>query len=505
MAHGSLSGRLSSVRVVSGEQTHLQHDDGLERTASIQQRKRKSLVEFLMRYQHTGDENEIRIDSKTTTKKKKTRVHYVETGTQTDTSPPLLLLDTNNVAQKEEEKGAVQGDEAIAAQYMQAMAGAYLAAQNADDQDDNQDDDVLMNRQVVNQVDKQDRKSSCSTRAIITTTKGNDPPPPLLPLNSWLTAASITVDVVDYQDLTFGKLLGDGSEGSVYAAWLHDSPVAIKQFNNPSSSVHEVQMYLKAGTHDNIVGLRGLCMHDNNVYLVLEYCPRGTLDLLIHDSSSARRVLLREQPDKTLLPIVRSIARGVSHLHMRGIIHRDLKSGNIFVGHGYQMKVGDLGCARLIIGNDDVNDDEEGENSGGEIHGGNDERGLRRLSPGVIGTQKYSAPELTNTDLRPVDMADWEWASKVDVWSFGCVVWELIEGKRPFEGMSDAALAAKCLNDPFEMRLPTRSGGGVGGGREEKGKRIYRGLADLVEDCTRVDPLSRPTFKEILRRLQALA
>jgi hypothetical protein len=507
MAHGgsSLSGRLSSVRVVCGEQTHPQQGDGLEVTASIQQKKRRSLVEFLMRHQNTGGEDENRIDSMTTaaakrerSKKKKKisnkKVHlYIDTGTQTDTSPPLLFLDNINGTQKEEV--VIQGDEAIAAQYMQAMAGAYLAPDNQDDNDnDNGNDKQIQD----DQPDRGGGGGGSSTSTVIS----NIPP-----LNDcWLTAASITVDIVEYQDLTFGKLLGDGSEGSVYAAWLHDSPVAIKQFNNPSSSIHEVQMYLKAGTHDNIVGLRGLCMHDNNVYLVLEYCPRGTLDLLIHDSSSARRVLLREQPDKTLLPIVRSIARGVRHLHMRGIIHRDLKSGNIFVGHGYQMKVGDLGCARLVTRN-------EGGGGGNSAGDGNSEgdRGLRRLSPGVIGTQKYSAPELTNTDLRPVHMADWEWASKVDVWSFGCVVWELIERKRPFEGMSDAALAAKCLNDPFEMRLPTRGGGGGGGGgggrgvREEKGKRIYRGLEDLVEDCTRVDPLSRPSFKEILRRLQALA
>ena len=500
MAHGgsSLSGRLSLVRVVSGEQTHLQHGDGLEGTASIQQRKRRSLVEFLMRHQNTGGEDENRMHSSKTSaaakrkrsKKKKisNRVqHYIDSGTQTDTSPPLLLLDTNNGTQKEE--FVIQGDEAIAAQYLQAMAGAYVAADN---QDDNDNDDNNNDAQIQDdQLDRGGGGGGGGGGGSSSTAISNIP----LLNDCWLTAASITVDIVEYQDLTFGKLLGDGSEGSVYAAWLHDSPVAIKQFNNPASSTHEVQMYLKAGTHDNIVGLRGLCMHDNSVYLVLEYCPRGTLDLLIHDSSSARRVLLREQPDKTLLPIVRSIARGVRHLHMRGIIHRDLKSGNIFVGHGYQMKVGDLGCARIIIRN---------EGGGGNSEG---DSGLRRLSPGVIGTQKYSAPELTNTDLRPVDMADWEWASMVDVWSFGCVVWELIEGKRPFEGMSDAALAAKYLNDPFEMRLPTRGGGGGGGRgvREEKGRRIYRGLEDLVEDCTRVDPLSRPSFKEILRRLQALA
>lgn len=83
-----------------------------------------------------------------------------------------------------------------------------------------------------------------------------------------------------------------------------------------------------AGSHDNIVALRGLCQHEGRYALVMEYCPRGTLDVLLHHTASKRMEASR------LLPLIRSIARGMLHLHTRRppILHRDLKPANIFVG-----------------------------------------------------------------------------------------------------------------------------------------------------------------------------
>jgi hypothetical protein len=85
---------------------------------------------------------------------------------------------------------------------------------------------------------------------------------------------AISVDVVDYEELSMGKLLGAGSEGAVYAAWYLETPVAVKRFNRVEDSLHEVAMYLGVGSHDNVVALRALCQHESAMYLVLEYCPR---------------------------------------------------------------------------------------------------------------------------------------------------------------------------------------------------------------------------------------
>ena len=83
-----------------------------------------------------------------------------------------------------------------------------------------------------------------------------------------------------------------------------------------------------AGTHDNVVALRGLCQHQNELYLVMEYCPRGTLDTLLHHS--ARRFW---NPQK-LVALLIAVVRGMVHLHAQRppLLHRDLKPGNIFLG-----------------------------------------------------------------------------------------------------------------------------------------------------------------------------
>ena len=76
------------------------------------------------------------------------------------------------------------------------------------------------------------------------------------------------------------------------------------------------------------MALRGLCQHEGRYALVMEYCPRGTLDVLLHHTASKHMEVSR------LLLLIRSIARGMLHLHTRRppILHRDLKPANIFVG-----------------------------------------------------------------------------------------------------------------------------------------------------------------------------
>ena len=100
-----------------------------------------------------------------------------------------------------------------------------------------------------------------------------------------------------YEELAFGKFLGKGAEGAVYAAWYLETPVAVKQ----TESLSELEMNLCVGMHDNIVALRGLCQQDDKLYLVMEYCPRGTLDLMLHHTA-----VKRWDPAK-LVPLVRCV------------------------------------------------------------------------------------------------------------------------------------------------------------------------------------------------------
>lgn len=235
-------------------------------------------------------------------------------------------------------------------------------------------------------------------------------------------AFQVSVELIDWKALTVGRRLGRGAEGAVYEARYQDAPVAIKE----SPAMNEIEMYLSAGVHDNVVGLRGLCQKDNGTWcLLLEFCGRGTLDTLLHHVGA----LPRQADMQKLLPMMRGIARGMVHLHTRrpAILHRDLKAANIFVGHGMVMKIGDFGMSRHVYPPMDmipphttgganglhVPDGVRSNNPGSTPYspaqrqgrnstdsGGGQKPALRTLTAGVVGTMCYAAPEVLDEQLQ---------------------------------------------------------------------------------------------------------
>ncbi|KAK9811688.1 hypothetical protein WJX72_008422 [[Myrmecia] bisecta] len=289
----------------------------------------------------------------------------------------------------------------------------------------------------------------------------------------------VSVEMIEYSELRMGKFLGKGSEGVVYAAWYLETPVAVKE----TSQIKELEMHLHASSHDNVVALRGLCHNKETLYIVMEYCPRGTLDLMLHHTAQNKRW----DPVK-VVPVVRSIARGMLHLHTRRppILHRDLKPGNIFVGLGMVMKVGDFGMSRHV-----------------SAKAGQSRPTLERsLTQGTIGTAAYCAPELMNVDGSPVAGADSNPARvlKADVYSFGVTLWEILERKRPYDGLDGFQIQAQWYSGN-SMELPPVS---MPEGLKAEQRKIMATLSQLVTRCTAYDPDRRPTFKEILNELRPL-
>ncbi|KAK9801881.1 hypothetical protein WJX73_006907 [Symbiochloris irregularis] len=324
--------------------------------------------------------------------------------------------------------------------------------------------------------------SSDGTVATVGSYSGSEWSGQLLATDSNLASLPITlkvsVEMIEYDDLSFGKFLGQGAEGSVYAAWYMDTPVAVKQTDSGS----EVKMNLAAGSHDNIVALRGLCEHEGKVFLVMEYCPRGTLDLLLHHNMALPWDPLR------LLRMVRSIARGMLHLHTRKppILHRDLKPANIFVGHGLTMKIGDFGMSRHVW-----------EPTPAQGMQGNLERSL---TAGTIGTAAYCAPEVLDpASPSPGRETSAQTILKSDVYSFGVLLWETLMRQRPWDGMNGFQIQTRWYMDE-DMTLPPVPVPAVG----EAGREVLTVLAALVVDCTALNPSQRPTFRTILDRLRPL-
>ena len=136
------------------------------------------------------------------------------------------------------------------------------------------------------------------------------------------------------------------------------------------------------------------------------------------------------------------------HLHSSNILHRDLKTLNIFLTKENKIKIGDLGGAKILENNTD-------------------------FATSKVGTPYYLSPEVCED--RPYN-------NKSDIWSLGCILYEMCSLKHPFEAKNTAALLLKIIKGKYES-LP----------------RIYsRSLGEIVHSCLIKDFKKRPTIKSIL-------
>ena len=220
-------------------------------------------------------------------------------------------------------------------------------------------------------------------------------------------------------------LVGRGQFGRVYAAIELQSGtlVALKELNSKqlsTSSFLRELTFLVTLDHFNIVTCKALELQQNKRYLVMDYCEGGTLRNLIDDAS---KISLSQS-----LQLIIDVLKGLEFAHARGIIHRDLKPENILLkscDRGYSAHISDFGIAKL---NQEAESDVLGN----------------------TGSPAYMAPEQF--------YGDYSYSS--DLYGLGIVLYELVVGDRPFEGMPKDLLVAhlsKPITIPLNIPLILRS------------------------------------------------
>ena len=185
--------------------------------------------------------------------------------------------------------------------------------------------------------------------------------------------------------------------------------------------------------HPNIAQIHGVEQSDAGPLLVLEYVGGPTL---------ADRIAAGPIPIDEALAIARQIADALEAAHERGIIHRDLKPANVKVSDDGAVKVLDFGLAKAIDQGSGIGDQGSGEraNSPTITTPAMTQAGL------ILGTAAYMSPEQAKG--RVVD-------KRSDVWAFGCVLYEMLSGKRAFDGedVTDT-IAAVVRGEPNWSALP---------------------------------------------------
>ncbi|ODN00636.1 Serine/threonine-protein kinase PLK1 [Orchesella cincta] len=193
--------------------------------------------------------------------------------------------------------------------------------------------------------------------------------------------------------------------------------------------------------HPNVVAFHSYFDDDFFVYIVLELCEKKSLMEL-----SKRRRTITEPEARYFL---RQICEAVRYLHEeKKIIHRDLKLGNIFISSSMDLKVGDFGLATQL-----------------------DRDGLRKRT--MCGTPNYIAPEVLSKTGHGFE---------VDIWSVGCILYTLLIGRPPFETESLKETYRKIKAGDFAIPKSNLS---------PQAKK-------LIQRLLQVDPLRRPTAREIL-------
>lgn len=194
------------------------------------------------------------------------------------------------------------------------------------------------------------------------------------------------------------KLLGKGSFAKVYLAEWRNTQVVAKVLHDDIDEESKKLIIQEFNTmtkmhHPNIVQLFGYVKEP--FIIVMEYFPRGNLLDNVHNFYKSRKI-----------KIAKDICRGLIYLHNRkpqAVIHRDIKPANIFLTRTLQAKIGDFGLSKLL---------DKKKSTDNFIH-------MLTISANV-GTVRYMAPE-AQTD---------NYDNKVDIYSFGILLYELFEEKR---------------------------------------------------------------------------
>jgi len=211
--------------------------------------------------------------------------------------------------------------------------------------------------------------------------------------------------------------------------------------------------------HPNLLELHDVFFDEvkSKCYMITSLSRGGTLKDAIDDRGS-----FTEDDAKTIMV---GILRGISHMHSRGIAHRDLKPDNILIVDDYQatnVQLADFGMAKKLDPNSQHT---------------------------VCGTPMYIAPEIIarlSSVVRAEDGAYSEYDTKADVWSCGVILYQILSGSPPFPGKAMGKLFAQIKKGDYDFRDPAWDF------VSEKAK-------DLVEDMMKLDPMKRLTAEAALK------
>ncbi|KAK4765749.1 hypothetical protein SAY86_026839 [Trapa natans] len=260
----------------------------------------------------------------------------------------------------------------------------------------------------------------------------------------------------DLSQLFIGNKFASGAHSRIYRGIYKQRAVAVKMVRVPNQDEEtraSLQQQFKSEVallsrllHPNIVQFIAACKKPPVYCIITEYMSQGNLRMYLNKKEPYSLSI------ETILRLALDISRGMEYLHSQGVIHRDLKSNNLLLNDEMRVKVADFGTSCLET--------------------------QCRESKGNKGTYRWMAPEM---------IKEKPYTRKVDVYSFGIVLWELTTALLPFQGMTPVQAAFAVAEKDERPPLPAS---------------CQPALAHLIKRCWATNPVKRPDFRDIVAALE---
>jgi serine/threonine protein kinase/Flp pilus assembly protein TadD len=275
------------------------------------------------------------------------------------------------------------------------------------------------------------------------------------------------------------KRIGEGGMGIVYLA--RDSrllrTVALKVLH-PNLLTDEKNLYrfikearlASSLNHPNICTIHDINEAEGQNFIVMEYIEGETLRDILDQKGAL--------PQGEVIELVISICEGLSAIHDKGMFHRDIKPENIMITYSGYIKVMDFGLAKLATDVAELIAEQETDRK--SWRKGYSEHVILSTLSGLLGTVSYMSPEQARGES--IDQ-------RSDIFSLGVVLYELLTGKRPFDGELNSVILSNII---YEQPEPIR----------DFTPKITTPLEQIVNKCLEKDPHNR--FQSVLEILEIL-
>ena len=252
------------------------------------------------------------------------------------------------------------------------------------------------------------------------------------------------------------KKLGQGAFGSAFKVLNTEDQkeYVLKEINlsdNPEENAqteNEGRLLAKINS-EHVVRFYDSFIENNKYYLVMEYCDSNSLSHFIEDYKNQDRLI----PERTVLDIFLQICLGLKEVHSHNIIHRDLKPDNVFISENLKIKIGDFGISKETEAN-------------------------KKYAQTVAGTLIYMSPEIVQ---------GLKYTSKTDIWSMGCILYELCTLTYIFPALSQVLLINSIVN-----KKP----------KNIDSKFYGSELQLLIDQLLEKDPVKRPDIEETIKEVK---